>query len=316
MKKEKYWILDNSFLLWSGTFGMVVTCKTCRGPGCPECNGKGKVQFTNSKGNVTGGLYLIIEKMLARLEEGYKIIFAFDPPRESLERFKLLDTYKASRTEKPDSIIYQGRVSKDLFPMFGNAESYISDFSESDDIMATLALQYSHEGHEVVVETRDKDLYPVLDLKNVRIYRDGGFLTRDDFIKKYEFTPSRFNEYLALAGDAADNFNIFPGVGDKAVRDIISRTQHITQIWDKKIWDDLPKKYKKYLAEHDENGKFIQHRKDDLKLSLKIATLDFNANCIPMTKDKNSEFNIKRMLEELEFYNALKKINILVGNND
>ena len=131
------------------------------------------------------------------------------------------------------------------------------------------------------------------------------------FFEKWGFKSSRFNEYLALAGDSADNFSIYNGIGDVAAKEILTLTDHISQIYDKDVWERIPKKYQKKLANYDKDGKLISFRKDDLKLALQLATLDFHCNCIEMPKCNNSKFITKSMLEELELYNALKKMHLL-----
>lgn len=313
-KANKYVIFDVSFLIWAYSMALKSTCTDCSGSGCENCNNEGKVKFQNSKGKITGGIYGIINNMLSYIDKDYNPIFSFDTKREDLFRLKLLDDYKASRGDKPEFITDQYNLCLELFPLFTCSESYIGSDGESDDVMATLAAKLSKENPEnqIIVITRDKDLYPLLTYNNIKIYRDNMNIDKEFFVKKYGFCPSRFNEYLAIAGDKIDNFDLFKGLGDKAAKDLISRTSHISELFDKNIWDNLPKKYKKILAIYDSNEKFVDFRKDDLKKSLKLATLDFNTKCIKINDNNNAKFRVKQLLENLELYNALKSIDILV----
>ena len=306
--KEDIWILDISFLIWSNTHGYKNRCK-CESK-CDDCNFTGWVMLKNSRGDITGGLYGIFNQIVSRIKAGYKLIACFDPPRADLERTKMLDSYKASRVEKPDYITWQMNKIKDLLPYLPTVDCYTSDTSESDDTMATLAIKYALAGHKVIIESRDKDMFPCLEFENISIYRENNFRTYETFYNEYGFSPGRFNEYLAIAGDAADNFNIFQGLGDKAAKDLIFMTSHISEIWKK--WDKIPKKYQKKLAVHDDNGKFLYHRKDDLKLSLKLATLNYEANCIPVIKEGGKAY-VKNSLEHLEFNSILPMLDLLYG---
>lgn len=308
----KYVILDVSYLIWSYSMALKTSCKKCFGNGCDNCNYTGQVQFQNSKEQITGGIYGIANCMLSYINKGYYPIFTFDTKREDLFRIKLLDSYKDCRGEKPIFITEQYNLAQKLFPLFTCSESYIGTDGESDDVMATIAVKYADDkDNDIVVITRDKDLYPLLEYSNIRIYRDNTYITKDDFVKKYGFTPSRFNEYLSIAGDKVDNFDLFKGLGDKAAKDLIGRTQHIAEVFDKNIWDNLPSKYKKILAIYDSN-KFIKYRHDDLKKSLKLATLDFNTTCVKMDSESNAKFKVKCILEDLELYSILKHLDVLV----
>jgi 5'-3' exonuclease len=266
----------------------------------------------NSRGDVTGGLYGLMDKIVNKIKEGYKLVACFDPPRADLDRTKMLDSYKASRVEKPAFITWQSDKSKEILPLIPLVDCYTSDSSESDDTMATLAIRYALAGHKVVIDSRDKDMFPCLEFEQIRIWRENNFRTRATFVDEYGFPPGRFNEYLAIAGDAADNFNLFQGLGDKAAKDLIGMTNHITEVWKK--WNTVPKKYQKKLAHHDEKGTFISHRKEDLSLSLKLATLNYEANCIPMNKDGGKAY-VKNALEHLEFNSILPLLDLLYGES-
>lgn len=309
---NKKYIIDFSYYIWAGTYAFTTKCDCNNEENCPKCNGKGKYPLQNSRGVYTGGLYLVFQQIIEKLKDGWDVLLAFDPPREDLARTKMLDSYKAQRGEKPEGISEQMDIGKEILSLVKNIECYSSKDAESDDTMATLAVLYAQLGCEVIVASRDKDMYPLLDVNGICIYRDGGIITRDDFITKYGFTPSRFNEYLALCGDTVDNFNLFKGLGDKAAKDLIKNTRHISEIFDKGIWEVIPKKYQKHLAIWDDDGNFVRHRKDDLTLSLQLATLDYNADYFKVNIN-HDESIFKNKVERLELKSVLRNMEVLFG---
>lgn len=309
---EKYWIIDYSFYIYSGSYAFAKKCDCSKDPECGSCKGRGSVMLQNSRGVVTGGLYLVFQSILEKLQDGWNIILAFDPPTEDLTRTKMLDTYKGNRGDKPEYITYQMKEGQEILNLVPSIECYSSKDAESDDIMAAVAIKYASLGCEVVVASRDKDMFPLLDINGISIYRDGGILTKKHFMEKYNFPPSRFNEYLALCGDSADNFNLFKGIGDKAAKWLIENTEHILQIYDKDVWEKIPPKYKKYLANYDEDGNFVSFRREDLTLSLQLATLDYNAPHYPTNINHNKHV-FKNKVEQLELKSVLKNLNLLFG---
>lgn len=309
---EKYWIIDFSFYVWNGSYAFKSKCECEKDAGCVKCSGSGYTMLQNSKGVITGGLYFIFQQMIEKMEDGWNIILAFDPPRADLTRTKMLDSYKGNRGEKPEYITYQMNEGQEIFNLIPTIECYSSTNAESDDVMAAIAIKYASLGAEVVVASRDKDMFPLLDIDGIKIYRDGGYVTKDTFVEKYGFRPSRFNEFLALCGDAADNFNLFKGIGPAAATWLISNTSHILEIYDKHIWEKVPQKYKKNLAIHDEEGKFVSHRKEDLSLSLQLATLDYNAEYFQTNLNCN-KFVFKNKIEQLELKSVLRNIDKIFG---
>lgn len=310
-QKNKYWVLDYSFYIYNGTYAFKRKCKcyneaTKKGNElCESCYGKGQLFLSNKDGFVTGGLYFVFEQIIQRMAEGYKIIIAFDPPKGDLYRTQLLSTYKGNRGEKPEYITLQMAKGEEILPHIPKILCYTSDIHESDDVMASKSLQLANAGHTVVVASDDKDMLPLLDHDNITIYRQKGFFTKALFIEKFGFEPRRFNEYLALCGDSADNFNLFKGLGDKAVTKLIQTHDHITDVFSQ--WDSVPDKFKKILGEYDDKGKFIKHRTEDMELSLKISSLADTVECVRVRRDPDLEL-VQSLLEELEMHKAMRAV--------
>lgn len=310
----KKYIIDFSYYIWAGTFAFMANCNCNKDSSCIKCEGKGKFPLQSSQGAYTGGLYLVFKQIIERLKDGWDVVIAFDPPREDLLRTKMLPDYKAQRSEKPIAVSEQMSTGREILSLIKNIECYSSLDAESDDTMAALAVLYAQMGCEVIVASRDKDMFPLLDINGISIYRDGGIMTKKDFIEKYNFSPGRFNEYLALVGDTVDNFNFFKGIGDKAARDIINKTSHISDIFSDSVWNSLPKKYKKCLAFEGKNGEYSKFKKDELALSLQLATLDYDAKYFKVNNQPD-EFIFKNKIERLELRSVLRNMDLLFGDN-
>lgn len=308
---DKIWIVDFSYYIWSGSYAFTTNCSCSNDPSCEKCKGKGKYPLQNSRGVMTGGLYLVFQQIIDRLKEGWNVVLAFDPPRADLDRTKLLDTYKGQRGEKPEGILKQMELGKEILNLVPNIDCYSSLNAESDDTMAAIAVMYASMGLKVVVASRDKDMFPLLEIDGIDIYRDGGIFNRASFKQKFNFEPGRFNEYLALCGDAADNFNLLKGIGPAAADHIINNTSHILEVFDKHIWEKIPPKYQKKLVNVDDNGK-TTFKKDELNLSLQLATLNYNAEYFKTNTNPNKAV-FKNKVEQLELKSVLRDLDVLFG---
>lgn len=299
---KKFAIFDISFIIYncSFAFSQKCDCKT----GCEKCDG-GKI-FLKHNGEISGGLYGLFRQLFDRQEEGYSPIFVFDPPKQQLDRSQLIDNYKGNRQQKPEYIIRQIALCKELFS-YTNVECFSSDSDESDDVISTIALERANNGFEVLVVTDDKDMYPLLSHKNINLYRQKNVFTSEDFKNKFGFCPSRFSEYLAIVGDAADNYNIIKGLGPKAAKVLINRYNHILDLWTD--WDSLEDKYKNKLSYVDDSGNLIL-RKDELELSLKLAELNLKSSYYNLNKD--IDYNkVKEMLNSIGIRSAINRIDRL-----
>lgn len=301
---EKYWIIDYSFYMWNGSFAYKRPCNCLDSfdqpkQSCDKCEGTGKIYMHASDGTITGGLYAVFRMAIERAMQGYKVVTVFDPPKEQLKRTQLLPTYKGNRGEKPEWISKQIDLGKELLPLT-NVECYTSEEDESDDVMAALAVRLADEGHYVVVASDDKDMFPLVQHPNIDIFRMREMFTYEDFKAKFSFEPIRFNEYLAICGDAADNFNLMDGLGPKAAEWMINNTEKsVVEIFDS--LDDVPRKYYKKLIKCNRGdakcknnksgcnscGNYIETKQDFLELSLKIATLELEAEYEQVKKDND-----------------------------
>ena len=336
--QEKIWILDYSFYIYNGSFAFKRPC-SCNGANksCIKCEGSGHLFMQSKSGIRTGGLFHVFNNILNRIADGYKVITVFDPPKEQLDRMKLLDSYKGNRPDVPEWITYQMDLGQDLLLHTG-IDCFYSDHDESDDVIATIALEKARNGAYVVVASDDKDMFPLLGHENIDLYRQKSLFTVSSFheyMKKKSGIeikdPSRFNEFLAICGDAADNFNLLEGLGPKAAEWIIANSnKSCLEVFNK--LDKVPNKYLKKLIRctKPENPKdpkanpcpkgtdcidckyYIKgnDKKSDMELSLQIATLNYKATYRNINRNKDKA-KVEKALLDLDMHAIIKNINDL-----
>lgn len=332
-KTDKFWLVDYSFFIYNYSFAKrpcpICGYKKIPDPTCTTCEGVGKVFLKNNKGEVIGGLYGVFNQIIERSNQGWKVILVFDPPKYKLDRSQLIDDYKGNRAPKPQFITDQMDIGFELFPLTNNIECYTSDTDESDDVLATIALELAEMGHEVVVASDDKDMFPLLANDKITLFRQKEFMNKSGFgkymKKKYDITftdPGRFSEFLAITGDAADNYNLIKGLGPKAAEFFLTKYKNVLDLWDD--WKNIPDKYKKKLISSCEgntckkctkcslNNKETVKLIDTLETSLKLAYLNMESKYYRLeNKNDFSAFHIR--LTDLGLYNALKNINNFFG---
>jgi len=338
-KEKKCFIIDYSFYIYNGSFACKTPCRSSKKIDgkikcdCAECEGTGWM-FMNANGVRTGGLYHVLNAIIPKLKDGYEVITVFDPPKANLLRTKLLDDYKGNRAETPEWITYQMKLGVDLFPKTKAIQCYMADDEESDDVMACIAMAKAREGYEVILASDDKDMFPCLAHKNIKLFRQKELFTRADFApymkKKYGINfdnPDRFSEFLAIIGDSADNYNIIKGLGPKAAEFFLNKYDHINELWDD--WDEIEDKYKKKLVgscpgttcnkcTHNPGkdkpcparGTDLVYLKDELDLSLQLAYLNWEAVYHVVKQPTDIEI-VKSELERLRLTVALNNLELL-----
>ena len=85
---------------------------------------------------------------------------------------------------------------------------------KSDDLIAELCSAFPRN-EDIVVKTKDRDLYQLLEHPNVRIHNFTKFITVEDFESEYGIEPKQFLDLKSLAGDKSDNIPGIKGVGPK-----------------------------------------------------------------------------------------------------
>ena len=154
-------------------------------------------------------------------------VLAMDPGGPTF-RHEAYAPYKAQRQKMPEdlaaSIPYAFELAEALKIPVVRAGGF-----EADDVMGTLAVRGAAAGFDVYMATPDKDAAQLV-RPGVKLYRPAH---AGDAAEIYDETrvcehwhltsPAQMIDYLALAGDAADNIPGIRGVGEKTAADLLSK---------------------------------------------------------------------------------------------
>ena len=171
---------------------------------------------------LAAGLQSILKK-----EKPTHAVLAMDPGGPTF-RHEAYASYKATRQKMPEdlaaSIPYAFELAEALKIPVVRVEGF-----EADDVMGTLAVKGAAAGFDVYMATPDKDAAQLV-RPGVKLYRPahaGDAAEIYDEAKVCEHwhlrDPKQMIDYLALAGDTADNIPGIKGVGEKTAADLLSK---------------------------------------------------------------------------------------------
>ncbi|MFT7558700.1 MAG: DNA polymerase-1 [Flavobacteriales bacterium] len=151
------------------------------------------------------------------------IVVCFDESLGSGFRHRIDSDYKANRALPDDALAYQLLASKKLTELAG-VTCYASSEFEADDLIASVYSNSINRGLEPIVVSADKDLSQLLS-DSQGLYWDypkKTAMNKTDLSKLRGFPIDRMPLYLALVGDASDNIQGVPGVGDKTASALLA----------------------------------------------------------------------------------------------
>lgn len=143
-------------------------------------------------------------------------------------RHRAYAPYKAQREKMPEDLAASIPYAFELAEALRIPVVRVDGF-EADDVMGTLAVKGAAAGFDVYMATPDKDAAQLV-RPGVRLYRPA---RAGDAAEVYDVPgicgrwhlarPAQMIDYLALAGDSADNIPGVRGVGEKTAADLLSR---------------------------------------------------------------------------------------------
>ena len=171
---------------------------------------------------LANGLQAILKK-----EQPTHAVLAMDPGGPTF-RHEAYAPYKAQRQKMPEdlaaSIPYAFELAEALKIPIVRVDGF-----EADDVMGTLAVKGAAAGFDVYMATPDKDAAQLV-RPGVKLYRPahaGDAAEIYDEAKVCEHwhlrDPKQMIDYLALAGDTADNIPGIRGVGEKTATGLLSK---------------------------------------------------------------------------------------------
>lgn len=171
---------------------------------------------------------------------------------QSTFRNDMFDGYKQNRPAPPEELIPQFDYVKEVSNQFGFVNIGVQNY-EADDVIGTLAHQYSNQ-NQVYVVTGDRDILQCIN-SNVEIWlTKKGFniynrYTLDRFQHEYGLNPLQLIDVKAFMGDSADGYPGVKGIGEKtaikliqnygSVESVINAIDELTPGQQKKIQNDI-----------------------------------------------------------------------------
>jgi DNA polymerase I len=178
--------------------------------------------ITSPKGILTNAVLGYLRTLLRIIHERKPEYMAAAFERDTSFRTTIFAAYKANRKQPPEDLEAQFDYCRKITEAIGVACLEVDDY-EADDIIGTIAVRMSADGHPVIVVTGDKDMSQLVG-QNVRVYdmAKEHWLDESAVREKFGVAPAQIPDLLALHGDHVDNIPGVTGVGEKTAREILS----------------------------------------------------------------------------------------------
>lgn len=225
--------------------------------------------------------------------------------RGSSFRQQIDPAYKAHRPAAPAELLSQVPLVEQACRALG-LPTYQEPGYEADDLLATLAVQCSQAGHEVVVVSNDKDLAQLCVDPKISVLRIRGqgknqsleYIDRERVTQLFGVAPELIPSWLALNGDAVDNIPGVPGIGPKTACKLLNEIGSLPQLLED---PSRAGRHQRTLEEHRErlllNYQLVQLKTDlPLKFSLEAVTPGPFLGLVELYR----ELGMKRNLEPFE----------------
>lgn len=155
-------------------------------------------------------------------------------------RSQIWESYKANRADRGEAYRTKIRLCVEALEAEGcsvfRAPKYNGDlYAEADDVIGSLCAWAWESGHSVTILSGDKDLMQLV-TDSVALVRpmekDGLPYGPKEVEAKLGIPPKLVTDWLALAGDASDEYKPYPGIGDKRAIELLNRYHSALAIFD------------------------------------------------------------------------------------
>jgi len=262
----------------------------------------------NRRGEYTNAVYGFTGMLLKLLEEEAPdyIAVAFDPPKPSF-RARIDSDYKAQREKTPPELGEQVQRTREILEAMHIPVFEVEDF-EADDVIGTLADQFSARDHKVTVVTGDADLLQLINDKVEVLLTKKGIsqMERYDLSRleeEYGLEPHQVIDFKALKGDASDNIPGVPGIGEKTARTLIENYSSLENIY--KNLDQLKEKTAKNLEEYSDR---LYRGRELVTLRLDVPVEVDWEQCRYVEPDHERLISLFKELEFKSLINRLKTV--------
>ncbi|WP_426428627.1 5'-3' exonuclease [Staphylococcus equorum] len=190
----------------------------------------------NSSGTPTNGIQGFVRHVFSAINDiqPTHVAVCWDMGKSTF-RNDMFDGYKQNRPAPPEELIPQFDYVKEVSNQFGFVNIGVQNY-EADDVIGTLAHQYSDE-NQVYVVTGDKDILQCINpnveiwltKKGFRIYNR---YTLDRFQSEYGLNPVQLIDVKAFMGDSADGYPGVKGIGEKTAIKLIQNYGSVESVVD------------------------------------------------------------------------------------
>jgi len=277
-------------------------------------------ELTNRKGEQINAIYgfsSILLKIINELKPNY-IAAAYDLAAPTFRHIEYKE-YKAKRVKKPDELIEQIPKTKEILKGFNIPVLEKKGF-EADDVIGTIAKQFTNKKIEILILTGDLDTLQLVD-KNIKVYAlrrgmtDTMIYREKEVFERYELKPEQMIDYKGLRGDPSDNIPGVVGVGEKTAINLLKEFRTIENLYNKieKITDKqiekhkfLTKKLVEKLKENKEMAFFSKRLatiREDVPIKVSLKDLDWKKDFdIGKAEQIFEQFHFKSLIKRLPGY--------------
>ena len=209
--------------------------------------------FSTTTGQPTNAVFGFTSMLINVLadEQPTHVAVAFDRSEPTFRHEQYVE-YKANRKETPDAFRSQLSLIFEVLDALGIPRLSVPGY-EADDIIATLAVQATGAGMDVLIVSGDRDTYQLVNehvtvLMNRKGISEMTRFTPEEVFAKYGLTPAQYPDYAALRGDPSDNLPNIPGVGEKTAAKWIADFGSLNELIDRV--DEVKGKAGDKLREH------------------------------------------------------------------
>ena len=187
--------------------------------------------LTGPAGQPTGAVFGVGKMLKALIKQENPDYFAvvLDAHGKTF-RHELYPQYKAQRPPMPEDLVSQLSTLKYLIKESGYPLLEVGGV-EADDVIGTLAHNAEAAGWNVLISTGDKDMAQLIS-KHITLVdtMKNRHIDADAIKEKFGVLPKQMIDYLALAGDSADNIPGVVGVGPKTAAKWLSEYHTLDEV--------------------------------------------------------------------------------------
>ena len=258
--------------------------------------------LTNSRGEPTGALLGVLNMIAKLLKEQApkRIAVVFDAPGKTF-RDELFSEYKAHRPSMPPELRAQIAPLLEIIAAQGLPLLRIEGV-EADDVIGTLARRAARAGERVLISTVDKDMAQLVDGSITLINTMSNTVLDPPGVKaKFDVTPEQIVDYLALAGDSADNIPGIDKVGPKTAAKLLGQYGSLDNLL--AHLSDVPGKVGENLRagrETLELSRRLAAIRTDLELPQAAQALKTEAADVAKLRELYTRYELRTLLRQLD----------------